>query len=50
MPTGEYAARTQKNITDSDGTLIISHGRLTGGSALKEFLADKNKNPAFIST
>lgn len=45
MPTGEYAERTQKNILDSDGTLIISHGRLTGGSALTEFLAEKHKKP-----
>jgi hypothetical protein len=32
MPTSSYPARTEKNILDSHGTLIISHGKLTGGS------------------
>jgi len=43
MPTAEYAKRTEKNILDSDGTLIISHGLLTGGSALTRELAKKHK-------
>jgi len=34
MPTASYPKRTEKNIIDSDGTLILSHGNLTGGSAL----------------
>lgn len=45
MPTGEYAKRTEQNILDSDGTLIVSHEYLTGGSALTEFLAEKHKKP-----
>ena len=45
MSTAQYAERTEKNILDSDGTLIISHGRLTGGSALTEFLAEKHRKP-----
>ncbi|BBO80574.1 putative molybdenum carrier protein [Desulfosarcina ovata] len=32
MPTDEYAARTEKNVQDSDGTLIISRGTPTGGT------------------
>ena len=32
MPTASYPERTKKNISESDGTLILSHGRLTGGS------------------
>jgi hypothetical protein len=32
MPTGGYAERTEKNVMDSDGTLIISHGAPTGGT------------------
>lgn len=32
MPTEEYAARTEKNVLDSDGTLIISRGSPTGGT------------------
>jgi hypothetical protein len=45
MPSGEYSKRTEQNILDSDGTLIVSHGRLTGGSTLTEFLADKHEKP-----
>jgi Circularly permutated YpsA SLOG family len=32
MKTANYNKRTEQNVIDSDGTLIISHGRLTGGS------------------
>ena len=32
MPTDSYPARTEQNVLDSDGTLIISHGPLSGGS------------------
>lgn len=32
MPTERYADRTEKNVTDSDGTLIVSHGAPTGGT------------------
>ena len=45
MPTAEYAKRTEKNILDSDGTLIISHGLLSGGSALTREFAKKHKKP-----
>jgi hypothetical protein len=45
MPTGDYSKRTKQNILDSDGTLIVSHGFLTGGSALTEFLAEEHKKP-----
>jgi hypothetical protein len=45
MPTGSYAARTEQNVIDSDGTLIISHGKLNGGSAMTRQLAKKHKRP-----
>jgi hypothetical protein len=45
MPTGKYSKRTEKNILDSDGTLIVSHGILTGGSALAEELAKLYRKP-----
>jgi hypothetical protein len=45
MPSGDYSKRTKQNILDSDGTLIVSHGFLTGGSALTEFLAEEHKKP-----
>ncbi len=41
----DYNVRTEKNVMDSDGTLIVSHGALAGGSALTKALARKNKRP-----
>lgn len=32
METANYNKRTEQNVIDSDGTLILSHGELTGGS------------------
>ena len=45
MLTDSYSERTKQNIIDSDGTVIISHGKLTGGSKLTENLAMKHKHP-----
>ena len=45
METESYPKRTEQNVIDSDGTLIISHGRLTGGSALTLELAMKHTKP-----
>lgn len=43
MATEQYSKRTEKNILDSDGTLIVSHGLLTGGSALTRELAKQHR-------
>lgn len=32
MPTEDYPARTEKNVEESDGTLLISRGSPTGGT------------------
>ncbi len=45
MPTESYADRTEKNVAASDGTLILAHGQLTGGSALTKELAEKHSRP-----
>jgi hypothetical protein len=45
MATGSYPKRTEKNILDADGTLIISHGPLTGGSARTRELAKRHSKP-----
>jgi hypothetical protein len=45
MPSSVYSKRTEKNILDSDGTLIISHGQLTGGSALTREFSKRQKRP-----
>ncbi len=47
MPTASYSARTEKNVQDSDGTVIISHGKLTGGSAYTRKMAMKHGKPWF---
>jgi hypothetical protein len=59
MPTASYARRTEQNVLDSDGSLILSHGELKGGSDLTRKLAirhgrpwlriDLNKTPVFES-
>jgi hypothetical protein len=35
----EYETRTRWNVRDSDATLILSHGPLTGGSKFTEWIA-----------
>jgi hypothetical protein len=44
-PSSDYKRRTELNVIDSDGTLIINHGKLKGGSALTEKLAQKHNKP-----
>lgn len=44
-PDGGYAGRTERNVIDSDGTLIISRGRLSGGSALTREFAARHGRP-----
>jgi len=41
--TTSYFKRSEKNILDSDGILILSHGKLTGGSALTRKLANRHR-------
>ena len=45
MPTKSYPKRTEQNVIDSHGTLIVSHGKLTGGSKYTQDLAIKHKLP-----
>lgn len=45
MPTDSFDARTEKNVIDSDGTVVLSHGKLTGGSKLTIELAEKHGRP-----
>ncbi len=40
-----YPERTEQNIIESDGTLIVSHGILTGGSLLTKKIASKRSKP-----
>ena len=45
MPTSSYTKRTEQKVFDSDGTLILSHGELTGGSRLTKEFAENQKKP-----
>ena len=45
MDTRGYPKRTEQNILDADGTVICSHGRLSGGSALTRRIAKRQNNP-----
>ena len=40
-----YPLKTEQNVIDSDGTLIISHGLLTGGPAMHAKIALKRGRP-----
>lgn len=37
--SADYRERTERNVTESDGTLLITTGRLTGGTALTAKIA-----------
>ena len=42
MPTDAYEARTEKNVLESDGTLLISRGSPTGGTDYTRRMALKH--------
>jgi hypothetical protein len=44
-PSKDYERRTELNVVHSDGTLILTHGELSGGSALTRTFAQKHKKP-----
>ena len=46
--TSNYKERTEKNLIESDGTLIINKGKLSGGTLLTANLCKKHKKPLFI--
>ena len=45
MPTGDYSKRTEMNVLDSDGTVIVSNGFLKTGSAVTREFAIQHKKP-----
>ena len=47
-PTTEYAERTEWNVRDSDGTLVLCIGKATGGTAVTIGLARKWNKPLFV--
>jgi len=45
MPTANYQDRTEQNVIDSDATVILSHGKLSGGSAYTRDMALQHARP-----
>lgn len=45
LETESYPKRTEQNVLDSDGTVIVSHGKLTGGSEYTQKMAEKHGKP-----
>lgn len=43
-----YSDRTERNVRESDGTLIVSGGPLTGGTGLTRSLARRLGKPVFV--
>ena len=48
LASRKYSVRTEQNVIDSDGTLIIHNGRMSAGTALTYRMTVKNQKPAFI--
>jgi hypothetical protein len=44
----DYRVRTEKNVVDSRGTLVLTLGPVTGGTAYTVKLTKKHKKPYFI--
>jgi hypothetical protein len=45
MPVGDYQEMTEENVKDSDGTVIFTHGKYSGVSALTMNYAAKHNKP-----
>ena len=45
LPTTSYAERTEQNVITADGTLVITQGKLAGGSELTVSSAAKHNRP-----
>ena len=45
MATGDYLARTEANVVDSDATLVLTYGKATGGSKKTVEFAKKHEKP-----
>jgi hypothetical protein len=46
--TTDYAVRTEQNVLDSDATLILYRGNLSGGTKLTAELAERHARPYLL--
>ena len=47
-PSGEYAQRTEWNVRDSDGTLVLTRGEPSGGTAQAIEFAARLEKPCLV--
>ena len=47
-PSSSYPQRTEWNVRDSDGTLVLTRGRARGGTALTISLARRHVRPLLV--
>lgn len=47
-PAADYQQRTEWNVRDTDGTLILTIGPVTGGTKLTVEFAQKHKRPCLV--
>jgi len=48
LPQGGYAERTQRNVLDSDATLILYFGELEGGTSLTAACCEQQGRPLLL--
>jgi hypothetical protein len=48
LDSSDYAARTEKNVVESDATLIFCRGSLSGGTLLTYRLSDRHGRPCKV--
>ena len=48
LNSASYHARTEKNVKDSDGTLVLNMGRLTGGTKKTVEFAEMHGKPCLV--
>ena len=48
LPSRKYWVRTEQNVIDSDATLIMFNGELSGGTAFTHRMCLKNRKPFLI--
>lgn len=48
MESRKYSTRTEQNVVDADGTLILFYGQLSGGTEFTRRMAIKHQKPYFL--
>ena len=46
--SADYSTRTRANVLDSDGTLIFTYGKPTGGTSLTVDMAIRHEKPFYV--